>query len=189
MCGSGTLAIEAALLATNRYPGLYRNNYGFKHLKGYENDDYEEIKSGLSKHITDKKKPAIIATDIHAGALRAGKENAARAGVLDLIQFSRCKFQDTPMDDHGGIVILNPEYGERMGQVDQLKSTYRIIGDYFKNDCQGRMGYVFTGNPALAKSIGLRTNRKIPFMNGKIDCRLLEYELYKGTRKTSRYQK
>ena len=85
-----------------------------------------------------------------------------------------------------GIVIMNPEYGERMGYVDKLRTTYGEIGDFFKNRCQGILGYVFTGNPELAKSVGLRTTRKIPFMNGKIECRLLEYELYKGTKKENK---
>jgi putative N6-adenine-specific DNA methylase len=73
-----------------------------------------------------------------------------------------------------------------MGQVDQLKPIYKHIGDFFKNDCKGRTGYLFTGNPELAKSVGLRTKRKLPFMNAKIECRLLEYELYEGSRKTSK---
>ena len=71
-----------------------------------------------------------------------------------------------------------------MGQVDQLKPIYGHIGDFFKNDCKGRTGYVFTGNPELAKSAGLRTKRKIPLMNAMIECRLLEYELYPGTKKS-----
>jgi putative N6-adenine-specific DNA methylase len=186
MCGSGTLAIEAALMASKRYPGLYRNNYGFMHIKGYDPEYYEGVKKEIEDLVNDRDLPQIIATDIHAGALRAAKANAQRAGVLDLIQFSRCKFQDTQMTGEGGIVIINPEYGERMGQVDQLKPIYKHIGDFFKNDCKGRTGYLFTGNPELAKSVGLRTKRKLPFMNAKIECRLLEYELYEGSRKTSK---
>jgi putative N6-adenine-specific DNA methylase len=183
MCGSGTLAIEAALLLTNRFPGLYRQNYSFMHLKGYELIFYEQVRGEIDKQILPKKVPQIIASDIHAGALRLAKMNARKAGVEDLIWFSRCNFEDTPLPEGSGIVIMNPEYGERMGDVDRLKDTYKEIGDFFKNRCQGRTGYVFTGNPELAKSIGLRTKRKTPFMNGKIECRLLEYELYQGTKK------
>ena len=183
MCGSGTLAIEAALLLTNRFPGLYRQNYSFMHLKGYESIIYEHVRGEIDKQILPKKVPQIIASDIHAGALRLAKMNARKAGVEDLIWFSRCGFEDTPLPEDSGIVLMNPEYGERMGDVDRLKTTYKEIGDFFKNKCQGRTGYVFTGNPDLAKSVGLRTKRKIPFMNGKIECRLLEYELYKGSKK------
>jgi putative N6-adenine-specific DNA methylase len=186
MCGSGTLAIEAAMMASKRSPGLLRSNYSFMHINGYDPAYYDEVKKEIENQVTDQDLPQIIATDIHAGALRAAKANAKWAGVSDLIQFTRCKFQDTLMAGDGGIVIMNPEYGERMGQVDQLKSIYGHIGDFFKNDCKGRTGYVFTGNPELAKSVGLRTKRKLPFMNAKIECRLLEYELYEGTKKLSK---
>lgn len=188
MCGSGTMAIEAALHASNRHPGLLRSNYSFMHIKGYDQAYYDEVKKEIEDKVSDQDLPQIIATDIHAGALRAAKANAETAGVLDMIQFARCKFQDTLLVDEGGIVIMNPEYGERMGQVDQLKPIYGHIGDFFKNDCKGRTGYVFAGNPELAKSVGLRTKSKLPFMNAKIECRLLEYELYEGTRKVSRNQ-
>ncbi len=188
MCGSGTMAIEAALLASNRYPGLYRSNYSFMHINGYDPVYYDKVKKEIEDQVSDQDLPQIIATDIHAGAIRAAKANAETAGVLDLIQFSRCKFQDTLMVGEGGIVIINPEYGERMGQVDQLIPTYKNIGDFFKNNCQGYTGYVFTGNPDLAKSLGLRTKRKITFLNATIECRLLEYELYGGSRKVSRNQ-
>jgi putative N6-adenine-specific DNA methylase len=183
MCGSGTLAIEAALMVSNKYPGMYRRNYSFMHIKGFNPEYYETSKRELSNNTPEKKIPQIIATDVHAGALRLAKQNAEKAGVEDLIWFSRCGFQDSPMVEGNGIVIMNPEYGERMGEADKLKVTYREIGDFFKNRCKGNTGYVFTGNPELAKVVGLRTKRKIPFMNGKIECRLLEYELYQGTKK------
>jgi putative N6-adenine-specific DNA methylase len=186
MCGSGTLAIEAALMVSGRFPGLYRSNYSFMHVKGYEQAFYDEEVGDLKKQVSQRKVPQIVASDIHAGALKLAKINARKAGVEDLIWFSRCGFEDTPLPEGEGIVIMNPEYGERMGDVDRLKTTYNEIGDFFKNKCQGRTGYVFTGNPELAKSVGLRTKRKIPFLNGKIECRLLEYELYEGTKKVSR---
>jgi len=184
MCGSGTMAIEAALLASKRYPGLLRSNYSFMYIKGYDNAFYLRERNELDEQVSDKDLPQIIATDIHAGAIRAARSNAEKAGVLNMIQFSRCKFQDTLLVGEEGTVIMNPEYGERMGQVDQLKPTYKNIGDFFKNNCQGYTGYVFTGNPELAKSVGLRTKRKMPFLNAKIECRLLEYELYSGTKKS-----
>ena len=83
----------------------------------------------------------------------------------------------------GGIVLMNPEYGMRMGETTELEETYSRIGDFFKQKCSGYTGYVFTGNADLAKKVGLRTSRRIPFFNGGIECRLLKYELYAGTRK------
>ena len=87
------------------------------------------------------------------------------------------------MPEAPGVVMINPEYGERLGYEEQLAPLYTAMGDFMKTKCTGYMGYIFTGNLALAKSIGLRTKRRIPFYNAKIDCRLLEFELYKGTRK------
>jgi putative N6-adenine-specific DNA methylase len=81
-----------------------------------------------------------------------------------------------------GIVFFNPEYGDRMGEENQLEETYAAIGDFMKKKCKGYTGYVFTGNLALAKKIGLKPKRKIEFYTSIIDCRLLEYELYEGTR-------
>ena len=81
-----------------------------------------------------------------------------------------------------GIIFFNPEYGERLGEEIELEKTYSRIGDFMKQKCQGYHGYVFTGNFNLAKKIGLRANRRIEFYTGKIDCRLLEYELYQGTK-------
>ncbi|MDP3259926.1 MAG: hypothetical protein Q8M34_04995, partial [Thermodesulfovibrionales bacterium] len=83
----------------------------------------------------------------------------------------------------GGVVILNPEYGERMGEEKALEDTYEGMGDFFKQRCKGYTGYIFTGNLDLAKKVGLKAKRRIQFFNGSIECRLLEYELYEGSRK------
>ena len=105
------------------------------------------------------------------------------AGVEHLVQFETCDFADTPMPQGPGIVILNPEYGERMGQVAELEGTYKRIGDFFKQQCTGWTGYVFTGNMDLAKKIGLKASRRTPFFNAKIECRLLKYDMYEGSRR------
>jgi putative N6-adenine-specific DNA methylase len=84
------------------------------------------------------------------------------------------------------VVVLNPPYGERTGEVTSLIGLYREIGYFFKKRCGGHRGYIFTGNAALGKQVGLRTKRRIPFFNGELECRLLEYELYEGTRRTEK---
>ncbi len=99
------------------------------------------------------------------------------------MEFGRCDFSETPIPEGKGIVVLNPEYGQRLGEVEKLKETYKKIGDFFKQKCKGYTGYIFTGNLDLAKKVGLRPKRRIPFFNGEIECRLLEYELYEGSRK------
>jgi putative N6-adenine-specific DNA methylase len=93
-----------------------------------------------------------------------------------------CDFAGTSIPPQPGIIIMNPEYGLRLGDIQKLKKTYRRIGDFFKQKCTGYTGYIFTGNPALSKSVGLRTSRRIEFYNANIECRLLKYELYAGRR-------
>ena len=183
MCGSGTLAIEAALIATKRAPGLLRDNYAFMHILGYESDFYKSELAKLKEQISEPSSLKIVATDISERAIYISKMNAELAGVDHLIDFSVCDFEQTVIPEQDGIVMINPEYGERLGEEDELAATYARIGDFFKNKCKGKTGYVFTGNLDLAKSIRLKPSRRIEFFNAKIDCRLLEYELYAGTRR------
>lgn len=182
MAGSGTLAIEAAGIALNRAPGLVRANYGFMHIKGFDRNDWDERIEKARKEIKGGFAGKIIATDISAQAVAGARKNAAAAGVEDRIEFAVCDYAETPVPGGGGMVVLNPEYGERVGQVEKLAAVYRGIGDFFKNKCQGYRGFVFMGNVELAKKIGLKAARKVPFFNSTIECRLLEYELYPGSR-------
>jgi 23S rRNA G2445 N2-methylase RlmL len=184
MCGSGTLAIEAALIALNKAPGLLRDNFGFMHITGYKKDLWADLRKGAERNVKESIKGKIIATDIDPLAIEAARKNARMAGVGKLISFGLSDYSQTFVPEGGGIVMVNPEYGERMGEIEKLKDIYRGIGDYFKKSCQGYQGYIFTGNLALAKHIGLRTKRRIPFYNSTIECRLLEYNLYEGSKKT-----
>jgi len=120
---------------------------------------------------------------IRAEAVAAARRNARTAGVEHLIEFGVCDFAATSIPAGGGVVVLNPEYGRRMGDREKLKDIYRAIGDFFKRECQGYGGYVFTGNLDLAKQVGLRSRRRIPFFNGDIECRLLPFDLYEGSRR------
>jgi len=184
MCGSGTLAIEAALLATNTAPGLFRMNYAFMHIVGYDERIYEDEMAKLDEQMKEVPGLQIVATDISEAAIVNARKNAIAAGVASMITFKVCDFAETPVPaGEKGVMLVNPEYGERLGEVEQLELTYARIGDFMKQKCGGYYGYVFTGNPDLAKKIGLKTKRKIEFYNSTIDCRLLEYELYEGSRK------
>jgi len=156
MCGSGTLAIESA-------------------LQKLRNDARKSVQKGQPNG-------RIIATDIDKGAVEAARQNARTAGVEHLIEFDVCDFADTEVPAGGGIVLMNPEYGLRLGEIGELEKEYKRIGDFFKQKCAGYTGYVFTGNKELAGKIGLKASRRMVFYNGKIECRLLRYELYEGTR-------
>jgi 23S rRNA G2445 N2-methylase RlmL len=211
MCGSGTLAIEAALQAQGRAPGLLRSQFGFLHLKDADTTLWQQIRSetrALPKH---KLTGRIIASDNRPEAIEAARQNARTAGVEQLIEFHVCDFADTPIPPADScrpglcpgapatqsqptqektgtsdVIVLNPAYGERMGDVLALEPVYRRIGDFFKQKCQGYRGYVFTGNLDLGKMTGLRSNRKILFFNGNIECRLLGFNLYAGSVRKSK---
>jgi putative N6-adenine-specific DNA methylase len=178
MCGSGTLAIEAALAATGRVPGLTRQNFGFFHFMGFDMRAWEEMKKNAKSKVTRTLPSLIIAADKNERAVDAARKNAMTAGVEQLIRFEVCDYADTPIPQGSGTVVLNPGYGMRMGEEPQLVETYRGIGSFFKQKCKGYQGAVFTGNTTLAGQIGLKAKRKIPFVSGKIECRLYVYDLY-----------
>ena len=183
MCGSGTIAIEGALMATGRAPGLLRSAYGIQHLSTFDADAWRTQRHETKRHATKAKPAPIIATDIDEDMVDAARRNAVTAGVDHLIDFRVCDFADTPIPDAPGIVILHGEYGQRLGEADELKSTYKRMGDFLKQQCPGWGGYVFTSKD-LAGTIGLKPARRIPFEHAGVDCRLLRFDLYSGTRRT-----
>jgi len=183
MCGSGTLAIEAAFIAMNKPAGSLRSNFGFKHVKVFDKKIWDEIRNDVRKTIRkDGLRKRIIATDIDQQAIEAARQNARTAGVEHLIEFNVCDFADTDVPEGEGIVVINPEYGLRLGELEPLEKEYKRIGDFFKKKCAGFTGYLFIGNKLLAAKVGLKASRRMIFYNGNIECRLLKYELYKGTR-------
>jgi len=183
MCGSGTLAIEAALLATDKPPGFFRMNYAFMHVLGYDEQVFFDQRRILKDKAIKQLDFKIVATDISDDAVDIARKNAKTAGVDHLIDFAVCDFAETEVPEQPGVVFFNPEYGERLGVHMKLEATYKRIGDFMKQECKGYKGYIFTGNPDLAKKIGLRASRKVEFYNGKLDCRLLEYDLYDGSKR------
>ena len=181
MCGSGTLAIEAALMASKRYPGLYRDTYSFQHILGYNEETFQAKKRKLENKIIANPGVKIIASDISLQAITFARENAAFAGVEDLIDFQTGDFAETEIPEKPrGVIFFNPEYGERLGDLTELEETYKRMGDFMKQKCAGYRGYIFTGNLDLAKKVGLKASRRIEFWNGTIDCRLLKYDMYEG---------
>ncbi|BBD09458.1 THUMP domain-containing class I SAM-dependent RNA methyltransferase [Desulfovibrio ferrophilus] len=187
MCGSGTLAIEGALIATGTAPGLFRSNFGFQHVLGHDEGSWEALRTEARSKMRPTTAQRIIATDNDPAAIAAARDNAAEAGMAECIEFDICDFRESSVPEPAkralNLLICNPEYGKRMGDEAKLEETYKALGDFLKQHCQGYMGGIFTGNMKLAKRIGLRTAKRVPLMNGPIDCRLLLFELYAGTRK------
>ncbi|MEX1063063.1 MAG: class I SAM-dependent RNA methyltransferase [Balneolaceae bacterium] len=184
MCGSGTIAIEAALIAKNRPPASLRHDFGFMHIPGYNEEAYNRIRAEARTESVKETEGMIIASDRDERAISAAKKNAITAGVDRQIKFEICDYDRTPVPGGDGVVIINPPYGERLDEDGRLGSLYKGIGNFLKNSCPGKTGYVLTGSSGLAKRIGLRTSQRIPLYNSTIECRLLEYELYRGSGKS-----
>jgi len=99
-----------------------------------------------------------------------------------LIEFGVCDFAETEVPQTGGIVVMNPEYGLRLGESGELESKYKRIGEFLKQRCAGYTAYVLSGNKKLTSALGLKASRRMVFFNGNIECRLLKYELYQGSK-------
>ena len=186
MCGSGTIAIEAALMALGRAPGATRLRFAFESLIGFDDAAWKKMRSEARVEARKSIPGRIIATDIDPKAVDIARRNAETAGVEQHIEFNVCDYKDTEVpdvSDKGGVVVMNPEYGRRLGEERELEGLYSGMGDFLKSRCKGYKGYIFTGNMALAKKVGLRTSSRREFYNGPIECRLLEYELYEGSRR------
>ena len=187
MCGSGTLAIEAALMSTGTAPGLLRRGFAFRHVIGHDEAAWSAMRAEARGAMRMGTGARIVATDIDPEAVAAARENAAEAGMDAHIEFGVCDFRQTPVPEpvrrHTNVVAVNPEYGKRLGDEVELEGVYKALGDFFKQSCGGYRAGLFTGNLKLAKRVGLRAHRRVVLMNGPIECRLLLYELYEGSRK------
>ena len=182
MTGGGTLVIEAVMKAMNRAPASLRNNFGFMHLEGYDEESYLRIRDEAKKAVNRNISGKFIASDNDPQAILSAQKNAQTAGVDHVIEFETCDIAKTTVPDGDGVVVVNPPYGMRLGDDTDLRPLYKKIGDFMKNSCPGKTGYVFTANMKLAKKIGLRAKSRTTFFNSTLECRLLEYELYKGSK-------
>jgi len=184
MCGSGTILIEAALLAANIPPGYYRTAYGFMQWKKYLafdetlwNTIYESAIAKINSGDVQ-----IIGGEISHHVARKAKENVKLARVEDIVHIRECDMIEFEAPEGGGVVIMNPPYGERMDK-DNLEELYKSIGDTFKKKFTGYDCWLITSNMQALKFVGLRPSRKIPVFNGPLECRFVKYEMYSGTKK------
>ncbi len=198
MCGSGTPAIEAAMMALHKAPGSLKGHFGFQSIKGYR----AILKDEKAPHIAPRQKfgatpeqlwkemvleaknaetkddlPLILATDISAEAVENAHSNAIAAGVAEYIKFQSCDFAETPVPtDQKGVIFFNPEYGIRLGDKAELEPLYERIGTFLNEKCPGWMGSLLTGSRDLSERVNLYYKTRIPFFNGPLDCRLFLYE-------------
>ena len=196
MCGSGTPAIEAAMMALNKAPGALKGHFAFQSIKGYSRiipgetapriaprqhigaspeQIWKEIVLDAKNEEVTEVIPKIIATDISPEAVENAHTNAIAAGVAPSIEFKDCDFAETPIPQDKGCIFFNPEYGIRLGTVEELAPIYERIGTFMNEKCAGWTGGLITGNPDLARLVNLYYKTRVPFFNGPIDCRLFIY--------------
>jgi putative N6-adenine-specific DNA methylase len=178
MCGTGTIAIEAALKALRIPPGLLRTGFGFQRWPGYDKKLWLRLVDEARQGMLDKLPAPVLGSDISHSAIAMAHENARRAGVGELITLGREDVAELVPPAGPGVLIFNPPYGKRLGEEEELKPLYKQLGDTLKQRCKGYTAYLFTGNLELAKSVGLKASRRIVLFNGPIECRLLKYEMY-----------
>lgn len=186
MCGSGTLAIEAVWIAQNRAPGLLRQDFAFMSLRGFEQPLWRMLRQEAIAAIRPTPPGRIIASDADAVVLRAAAAHAAAAGAERLIEFDACDVSCSPVPEAalpGSVILLHPPYGARMGDSTKLRMTYADAGAFLRRHAPDYRGFLFTGNPELAERVGLQAVRALPFFNGPIECRLLEYGGYDPARR------
>jgi 23S rRNA (guanine2445-N2)-methyltransferase / 23S rRNA (guanine2069-N7)-methyltransferase len=190
MCGSGTLLIEAALIAADIAPGLKRSYFGFLNWLGHDARMWRRVLAEAeASEIRDAKRiPPIVGFDVDGRAVRIALENVERAGLRGRVHIEKCELSEArPLERRRaprgegplGVLVSNPPYGERMGEEDSLGLLYETIGNLLRREFTGWTGYVFTGNPELAKRVGLRATKRYILWNGAIECRLLEFPISK----------
>ncbi len=177
MCGSGTIPIEAALLAGRVPPGL-RRSFGFQRWLDFDARLWDRLLNEAESGIQRLPVGLITGYDQDSRALVLAGRNAAKAGFEGQVHFFHAALEEFRPEGDTGVVIINPPYGMRLGEEDELRELYCRIGDILKQRCRGWTGYVLTGNLELAKYIGLKASRRFVLFNGPIECRLLRYELY-----------
>ncbi len=184
MCGSGTILIEAAMIANNIPANINRKEFGFEKWSDYDEDLFFTIQDSLLKKIRSCHFK-IMGFDKAPSAVRKAKENIENANLTDFIGVHHVNFFNSVKEVFGPTTILfNPPYGERL-DID-IQEFYKKIGDTLKNGYPDSTVWFITSNLEGLKYVGLRTSKKIPLKNGDLDCRFVRYDMYEGSRKTKK---
>lgn len=181
MCGSGTLLIEAAMIASDIAPGLRRTHWGFSHWLRHDARLWESLlqEARQQAHRGRENLPVILGADHDSGALAAARENIGNAGLADVIRLQKIALDANHLQARlvPGLVLTNPPYGERLGNSEELGALYAALGQWLKDECPGWQAGVITGSPDLAKQMGLRARKLNLFYNGALECKLLQFEV------------
>jgi putative N6-adenine-specific DNA methylase len=185
MCGSGTLAIEAALIAANRAPGLART-FGFQKLAWYDGPTWQRIRQKAVDRVAEPPAQRVVfASDRAPGAVAKCTANAAAAKVDRWLAIECADVLSRSAPAAAGTLVANPPYGVRLADAERLAAFYPRLGDALKRSFAGWQAWLFTGDLRLAKLIGLRIERRIPLWNGAIECRLFGIPIVAGRHRRS----
>ncbi len=178
MCGSGTFLIEAALIALKISPGTLRKGFGFQKLAGFQRDVWEaEVDAALNEEL-DEIPFKMYGIDIDKKVLPVAMANAQEAGVDQFIDFQRQPMETYKAPVEMGLFVVDPPFGERMGEKDQLLDTYKDLAHIMKTSFKGWDCFVLSGAPELSSAMKLKAERKFPLFHGPIECRLLKYKMF-----------
>lgn len=179
LCGSGTLPIEAALIAADIAPGSFRRYYGFLGWGGHDTEAWAALLADAEQRREQglSKLPPISGYDHDLRAVAAAKENLARVRLADRVMFEVRSLADCAGSPAPGLVVANPPYGERLGDAKELPALYAMLGDALKRCYAGWRAAVLTGNPELGKAMGVRARRMHTLYNGAIECKLLHFDV------------
>lgn len=185
MCGSGTLLAEAAMIAARIPPNLNRDEFGFETWPDFDVQLYETIENASLKKIRDIPHP-IMGYDKDPMVVRKARSNAKNANLGDFIQIETRDFFGSQKQGEGHqFLVFNPPYDQRLS-LDDVHAFYREIGNTMKRGYPGTQAWMITSNMEALKSVGLRPSKKIKLFNGKLESRLVQYQLYKGSKKAKK---
>jgi len=178
MCGSGTFLIEAAMMALNIAPGLNRSGFGFQKWLNYDESAWEKIVAEAMESEKEDLDFKFFGYDIDRRVLTNAKDNAKRAGVDHVIEFRKEAVATVEPPAESGLVVVNPPYGARIGDEDNLRDVYRDLGYTLKHRFKGWDAWILSGNKELIADLKLKSTRKHFVYNGNIECRFLKYSMF-----------
>jgi putative N6-adenine-specific DNA methylase len=184
MCGSGTIPIEAGLIACRIPPGKFRKSFGFQRWKDFDDELFRKVRFDCDGMISVSPVP-IYASDISEHAIQQTKANALKAGLAETISITKSDFKDLKTAENQGFVALNPPYGQRL-KPDEIDQLYGMIGTTLKHNFPGSTAWLITSNKESLKYVGLKPKEKYTLYNGALECLLLKYEMYQGSKKQAR---
>jgi putative N6-adenine-specific DNA methylase len=185
MCGSGTLLIEAALIARNIAPGIYRKGFAFEKWANFDADLFEDVYSDDSREREFTHK--IYGSDAGFYAMQTAMKNVESAGLQRDIEVKQIRVQELRLadkDTDGALVMINPPYGERLAQDKDVMNLYKDMGTALKHQFSGATAWIISSNDEALKCIGLRPAKRVRLVNGDLDCWFNQYVLFKGDHKT-----